>query len=479
MINVDFYTFSKRKNSTAIPTGAAYTVPVLLKDSCSQESPVLQIHSASFSTFANYNYCYIAFFRRYYFIDSKEVHTGSEIWFYLKEDYLASFKSAIQAQTGVYIEYSSTPSTYLIDSRIQRLTRPVVTESYAALPNTTFTENGCVIMSTTGNKCTGSFILSNASDIYTILDGVDWTTQTITGTTIEEITLSGMQNMIGGMEQFFTKDSASRNIRNAMTLPWVAHGSAIGPAVTNYVIGSFPTGETVYRVADKVVVDSVNLTIPWQNTDWRRSGANCQIYMYAPLFGVISLPTDSLASDSSINTQYAFSYENGDVAMRVKGVTSQQIITTMSTNVASSVGVGASNISNNKITSGVTASIAGLGTIVAASSGVGLLAGILGTAAGGLSLIDAMGGSTTSGGGLGGFACCALDKVCHIWCVGAQTSDTPQNMASAYGYPTFAVGSLAGKTGFTKLREAVFNGAGTGTENDAITTYLNQGFYIE
>lgn len=480
MITVEFFSFSKRKNSTAIPTGAAQkTASVLLKEDCTLENPVFILETSSIAEFALYNYVHVSDFGRYYFVDSRKYTTGSQIEIACSIDALGSFRSEIQNQNNVYIEYSSTPTSYIIDSRLQRLTRPTVTESYAALPNTTFTENGCVIMSTTGNKCTGTFILSNASDIYTILDGVDWTTQTITGTTIEEITLSGMQNMIGGMEQFFTKDSASRNIRNAMTLPWVAHGSAIGQAVNNYVIGSFPTGKTVYRVADKVVIDSVTLTIPWQNTDWQRSGANCQIYMYAPLFGVISLPTDSLTGDSSINIQYAFSYENGDVSMRVKGVTSQQIITTMSTNVASSVGVGASNISNNKITSGVTATIAGLGTIAAASSGVGVLAGILGAAAGGVSLIDAMGGSTTSGGGLGGFASCALDKVCHIWCVGAQLSDTPANMANGYGYPNFCVGSLSGKTGYCKLRDSVFSGSGSKTENDMITGFMNSGFYIE
>lgn len=480
MITVEFFSFSKRKNSTAIPTGAANkTASVLLKEDCTIENPVFILETNSIAEFALYNYVHVSDFGRYYFIDSRKYKTGSQIEIACSIDALGSFRSEIQNQSNVFIEYSSTPTAYIIDSRLQRLTRPVVTEHYAALPNTTFTENGCVILSTTGNKCTGSFILSNASDIYTILDGIDWTTQTITGTTIEEITLSGMQNMIGGMEQFFTKDSASRNIRNAMTLPWVAHGSAIGSSVSNYVIGSFPTGKTVYKVADKVVTDSISLTIPWQQSDWRRSGNGCQIYLYAPLFGVMSLPTDSLTNDTQINIEYAFSYENGDVALRVKSVQSQQIITTASTNVASPVGVGASNISSSKVTSGVSSVITGLATAALASTGAGAAAGLLGAAMGSISLIDTMGGSTNAGGGLGGFASAALDKVCHIWCVGSQLSDTPVNMANGFGYPNFCVGSLTGKTGYCKLNNSVFSGSGSKTENDMITGFMNSGFYIE
>lgn len=479
-LTVEFFSFSKRKNSTAIPTGAASTTAsVLLKEDTTLENPIFILNTSSIAEFALYNYIHVSDFGRYYFIDSRTYKTGSQIEIVCSVDALASFKTEILNASGVYIEYSSTPSTYIIDGRIQRLTRPVVTENYAALPNTTFTENGCVILSTTGNKCTGSFILSDAGDIYTILDGIDWTTTTVSGTTIEDITLNGFQRMCDVLEQFFTKDSASRNIRNAMTLPWVVHHSAIGPAVSNYVIGSFPTGETVYKVADKVVVDSVTLTIPWQQSDWRRSGNSCQIYLYAPLFGVMSLPTDSLTNDTQINIEYAFSYENGDVALRVKSVQSQQIITTASTNAASPVGVGASNISTSKVATGVSSVITGLATAAAASTGAGAAAGLIGAAMGSISLVDTMGGSTNAGGGLGGFAAAALDKVCHIWCVGSQTSDTPANMASAYGYPTFAVGSLTGKTGYTKLRDCTFGGTGSKQENDIISSYLNRGFYIE
>lgn len=480
MITVEFFSFSKRKNSTAIPTGAASkTASVLLKEDCSLENPVFILETSSIADFALYNYVHVSDFGRYYFVDSRKYKTGSQIEIACSIDALGSFRSEIQNQSNVFIEYSSAPTSYIIDSRLQRLTRPVVTENHAALPNTTFTENGCVILSTTGNKCTGTFILQNASHIYNLLDGIDWTNTTVSGTTIEDITLNGFQRMCDVFEQFFTKDAASRNIRNAFTLPWVVHAAAVGSAVNNYVIGSFPTGETVYKVADKVITDSVSLNIPWQQTDWRRSNRSCQIYVYVPLFGVIPLPTDSLTNDTGINIMYAFSYENGDVSLRIKGSQSDQIVTTMNTNVASPVGVGSSNISGGKVATGVSSVVTGLATAALASTGSGALAGIIGASMGAINLADAMGGSAITGGGLGGFASVALDKVCHIWCVGSQLSDTPINMANGFGYPNFCVGSLAGKNGYCKLRDSVFSGSGSKTENDMITGFMNSGFYIE
>lgn len=479
-ITVEFFNFSKRKNSTAIPTGAAQkTASVLLKDDCTLENPVFELKAANIAEYGIYNYVHVSDFGRYYFIVNRTYKTGSVVVIQCTVDVLASFKAAIQGQTGVFIEYSSMPTTSIIDGRMQRLTVPVVTETYGALSGTTFTQNGCVILSTTGNKCTGTFILANAGHIYDLLDGIDWTTTTVAGTTIEDITLNGFQRMCDVMEQFFTKDSASRNIRNAFTLPWVVHHAAIGQQVSNYVIGSFPTGESVYKVAAKVVTDSVTLNIPWQNSDWRRSSTNCQLYMYAPLFGVMTLPVDQLVNDSSITIQYSFSYENGDVALSVKSGSSDQIITTANTNVAAPVGVGASNISSGKVTSSVTSIISGLATMAIAESASGGLAGLLAAAGGGIGLADALGGQTLSGGGLGGFASVELDKVCHIWCVGAQLSDTPANMASGFGYPNFCVGSLVGKTGYVKLRNSTFNGAGSSYENDLITDFMNKGFYIE
>lgn len=93
-MNVTLYTFSKKHNSTAVPTGGT-SVDVVLKDEAGVLDPIIELHtSASPSA---YNYLYIPTFGRYYWLREWTYNRG--IWtgsFYV--DPLASWKTQIGAQ---------------------------------------------------------------------------------------------------------------------------------------------------------------------------------------------------------------------------------------------------------------------------------------------------------------------------------------------------------------------------------------------
>ena len=110
-ITVTFYQFAKRENSTAQPTTSTVntTVDVLLKDSCTDEQPVLVLNSTDIDNYLPYNYCYIPFFSRFYFINHREVNTGKRLYIYCNEDYLGSFKQILLQESG-FIKYSSADS---------------------------------------------------------------------------------------------------------------------------------------------------------------------------------------------------------------------------------------------------------------------------------------------------------------------------------------------------------------------------------
>ena len=489
MINVDFYAFSKRKNSTAIPTGAGYTVPVLLKDSCSQESPVLQIHSASFSTFANYNYCYISFFSRYYFITSKEVHTGSEIWFYLEEDYLGSFKGNITAMTNVYVEYGSVASAVNVDRRIPTSAATQLASSTAVFPHTNFMSDGCAILSSVGNKNTGIYIFGGASQIYPLFDGIDWSSLTPpAGADAASAIVSMAQGLFDATEQFFVKDAASKNLRACFSLPWIPQAEAIGAAVSDLVVGSFPTGVSCHRIAKEIVKDSVQLTIPWIYSDWRRSANYCKVIVYLPLFGLVSMPVNSIRSESTLTVTYAFCYSNGDLSFEIKGTSSGDVFASGSVNCASPLAIGASNINLGKAAVSAIGASVGVGMAAmamlpeagAAISAAGVFGGIGGVTAGVGGMIgSAMGEPTGQSGGLGGYSGAELERDLHCYVVSATLTTEPATMAAGYNYPVDSVRGLAGLSGYTKLRSATFASNGTQKENDYVTSYINQGFYIE
>ena len=114
---VNFWTFSKRKNSTSKPTGnAAFTFSnVLLKDECGIISPVIEIYeSAAFNPY-NLNYAYIDSFHRYYFVSDWVWIVGR--WeCRLTVDVLASFKTEIGDADKYILRSAHTYNADIIDS---------------------------------------------------------------------------------------------------------------------------------------------------------------------------------------------------------------------------------------------------------------------------------------------------------------------------------------------------------------------------
>ena len=114
-MNVTFYNFSKRRNSTKTPTSTGTVVTCQLKEPCSLKNPRLLLSGNLFTT---YDYAYIGDFGRYYFVsDVVSVGNGlTEIT--LEDDVLASHKTAI-GSTVARIAFSSTGyEAYIPDPRI-------------------------------------------------------------------------------------------------------------------------------------------------------------------------------------------------------------------------------------------------------------------------------------------------------------------------------------------------------------------------
>lgn len=104
-MNVTFYTFSKRINSTAQPvSGTDYTV--ILKEPSSVISPRLDLIWSGTGSPAAFNYAYIGDFGRYYWVQNWEYHdrkwTAS-----LSVDVLASWKTEIGAASKYVLRAAS------------------------------------------------------------------------------------------------------------------------------------------------------------------------------------------------------------------------------------------------------------------------------------------------------------------------------------------------------------------------------------
>ena len=119
-MNVELYKFTKRLNSTALPTPSAGTsFSCELKNETSFINPILKFRpdhltSGLFSPSA-YNYAYIAYWQRYYYITDWKYING--LWeCYLTVDVMASFRSEIGATSAYIIRSNSAHNGNIIDS---------------------------------------------------------------------------------------------------------------------------------------------------------------------------------------------------------------------------------------------------------------------------------------------------------------------------------------------------------------------------
>lgn len=93
-LNVSFYRFPKRRNSTKIPDSGAVTFSCELKSTTSIINPVLIIRAVPSNLAPIWNYAYIPIFQRYYFVTNWNYLNG--VWeIDCVVDVLASFKTYI------------------------------------------------------------------------------------------------------------------------------------------------------------------------------------------------------------------------------------------------------------------------------------------------------------------------------------------------------------------------------------------------
>lgn len=121
-IKVNFYTFSKRVNSTATPSGDGVELDCEIKGPCDIIAPVITLNRNPTVSPA-YNYCHIADFERWYWVSNWRWDMG--IWSAeLSVDPLASWKSEIGASSN-YV----TRSSYEYDGAIMDTYYPIKAES--------------------------------------------------------------------------------------------------------------------------------------------------------------------------------------------------------------------------------------------------------------------------------------------------------------------------------------------------------------
>lgn len=487
---IRLFSFSKRTNSTAVPTTTGTEADVRLKDATSVLRPsfLLQADPDAADWYA-YNYVYCPTFNRYYHITNIE-SVKNDLWrLDCEVDVLASWKASIQAASAFVAYSASFGNAQIPDTRLSVKTDKVLTEQSASFTRfgVCTAGNKAVVLTVTGKNAVGHYVMSPAlatnllNSIDTWMDNIDvlpFTPGQGLTAVIDGLKYIG-DCLIRFARQLVSTGNAADNITNVVSVPieWTV------PTGTNQeiMLGQFETGVYGNYIAEssnfRYVVDTVNIPIPWQSGDFRRQSPYTHLALSLPFIGLINIPTSEVMGDVSISVQATLDVFSGDCVFRVFGIpdtgtANAHVIGVYYTNVAASFAIGRSAQTPlqaaTSIISGAASAIVNPGVV---SSGSAVIGGIMGAIEATPTCISSGGGSVSMG---------IVDRsLCRLYLIYHDTTVGPATVNQAIGRPTMEVLNLGSCSGYVETREASVTGSMTDTEREQINRLLDGGIYIE
>ena len=486
---------AKRKNSTLQPT-LTTSFDVLLKSPTSLHTPTFTISASSF------DFNYLKWNDRYYFV-TDVVSRNNNLWEVSAIcDVLATYKADILASTQ-FVSYSSyKTSIWLPDTRVPVQKNATVSSNSANIP--IFDDDGFYVLTVVGKDGCQTWACS-LSDIRQILNEIsDWSDDLIDSvlaglypfndqksvtydwTTPETAiaSLASLNSLVGFAGNAYA--DAPNCIRSCIFVPFVeADFAGTGGQVS---LGQFDiTGMNVDSCKTKAVKGMASVNIPWQHSDWRRAVCE-EIYLYLPLVGMVSIPSDEIINESSITVHYSATATDGCISYQVKA--GNQTIGTYGANCAVNFPIGISQ----QASAGEIVQTAFKGAEKIVSTGVQAASSLnpAGWVAGGLGLaFDAvsMGYNTLDValthhnsciGGIGGGAGAGLSLDLQCFSVAHPTVIEPDAMLATMGVPTMQPMALSSLTGYCQCANAHVEADGAEySELAEIDNHLNNGFFIE
>ena len=318
-MNVNFYTFSKRRNSTKQPTGSGTIISCTLKEGTSVKNPKLTISGDVFG----YDYAYIGDFGRYYFVNDVISEAKGITTYVLEEDTLASNKTAI-GSTVARIAFSSTGyDINLVDNRIGVSTKKLNYKSTATA---------------TGISQTGCYVITVFNDTQSVSNGLGQS-YCMDAANMQKIKeWLGDPNIFNQAANYFLGNP----LESIFQCHWVPFplgnvGSVvgviyIGNQMSNALSAYTFSGTGIYGRTDTI-------SIPWRYNDFRDSEPYTSATLYLPGVGNIDLNMSDWLNSNNINIQYSYEYGTGDVTYLLVD-DSGFIIQTASCNMASQCPLG-------------------------------------------------------------------------------------------------------------------------------------------
>jgi len=471
-MNVKFYTFNKRRNSTKQPTGSGTTVSCVLKAPTSIHDPVLELAGAPN---VSYDYAYIGDFGRYYFVRDIVIETNGISTYYLTEDVLATHKTEI-GNMRAYIAYASTGYDAMqIDSRIAvKTSRTMAGVASADILN----NEGAYYLTVLNNRGGGG--ASGFSRSYQLNEAA-----------------------ISRMCEWFGDSTVMQSLRNyfngnpmdavfqCIWLPYKLYPTG-GTATTVYignrnnVSDGYPlqSGQTLGVVDGwPQATKTINLTIPHIYSDFRKIEPYTTAFLYLPGIGNLDIKLSDFTT--KINISVSIEILTGNITYLIFNDAGALVQSAIG-NIASPCAMGKENTAGGKLISSI-AQLAGGAVTLAAAAGTGGAAGAIGMAAGAGAALSGAANTILAAnthapsvtGQMGGRGS-VLWPAISLTLVAIDTEDPDAaNYIAEKGRPVGDVQGIGGYSGYVQTIDAHIDCDGSAEEREEIESYLNSGIYYE
>ncbi len=482
MFTVNFYSFSKKENSTAVPAGSGTSFGCVLKHDSSIMSPVITLDIGT-SSAPGFNYAYIPAYGRYYFI-TEWVWVENRLWSaYLSIDVLATYKYEI-GNTNLYVLRSSNAyDPHIIDTLYPFKSSSHFTKTTALNPFFFNPSDSSV------NVDAGTYVVALAGAGYTNYVGMSRTNLNDLMQALSTYVL----DHTGSDPDQFTADDASIALQQALIDPFQYVKSCKWFPVVYEGFGTEAqltfVGDFAFNIPHSVPANywrggQVSILLPKHSQAqsrgaWLNAAAMRYELVYGP-FGKITLDATKACNYAYLVLIHQLDYISGNAVLQVGYGHTQGVIAELETVLTSSLGVDIqlSQVYHSALSRAINTAIskATAGGLSESSNpwvaDIGRKNDAFKNSIG--SIISAMGASLDTIGGGGGFS----DMNIGIALYSQELDPAPEDNAHN-GRPLCMNTTIASLGGYCLIQNGDVEINGTQDEHVAIKSYLESGIYYE
>lgn len=474
---VRFYSFAKKENSTAQPSGGT-EYDCQIKRESGLINPEIILNIGLSGAPAGWNYAYIADFSRYYFI--REWINEGPIWRAVMQcDVLASYKAAIGSSTLYALRSSHSYDGNIVDALYP--CKADVTKRNYDLTQPPFLQNPstggvyvCGIVANNASTASTTAQVGSIKYYYLSLAGLARICDELLNTSNYDTTGYGFDPNDCSLELQKSLVDPLQYIKSCVWLPLDASTLNLTTG-TIYINGWNVTNVEHAPVTTLIKSASVSINIPKHpdaasRGDYLNGPGYTQMYLNCPPYGMINLDTNITAYNSSITLGESIDVVSGIGVLQVisGGILIEQV------KAMRGVSIQLSQITTDYIGAAAGA-IGGIGGAIGAAM-LGDIGGAIGSAVGGIAnAAKSAFPKVSSTGGSGGTF---LDNI-YVWSLNVIFFRQVDDDNSHHGRPLCKNIVVSSYPGYLLIQDADIAINATAEELQKIRAYLEGGFYYE